>query len=105
MRETIELRLSDERSIFVETEVTKSRNQELGAGGGSSSITKSFDIVSATLSDVAGNLEKHLSELERGPNKVMVEISADIRAGGNIFIVNGGTQGGIKVQLTWERDD
>jgi hypothetical protein len=31
-----------------------------------------------------------------------VEINASIKGGGNIFIVNAGGGGGIKLQLTWE---
>ena len=38
----------------------------------------------------------------RKPSKVVVEISASIKAGGNIFIAHGDTEGGIKLTLTWE---
>ena len=101
MKQLIELTLSEGRSIFVEAEVEGGPFREL-SGGTQETVKKTFDAVSQTLSAVAENIETQLSALARKPSKVVVEINASIKAGGNLFIANGGAEGGIKLTLTWE---
>jgi hypothetical protein len=103
MKQLVELTLSEGRSIFVETEVESGPFREL-SGGTQDSVKKAFDEVSQTLTAVAENIEKQLSALVRKPSKVSVEISATIKAGGNIFIANGAAEGGVKLTLTWETE-
>ncbi len=100
MKQLIELTLSNDRSVFVETEVESGPFRELS--GAKEKVQETFDAVSQTLSAVAESIETQLSALARKPSKVVVEINADIKAGGNIFIANGGIGGGVKLTLTWE---
>jgi hypothetical protein len=101
MKQLIELTLSEGRSIFVEAEADGGPFREL-SGGKEERVQKAFDTVSQTLRAVAENIETQLDGLKQKPSKVVVEINAAIKAGGNLFIVNGGAEGGIKLTLTWE---
>jgi len=107
MKQTTKLTLPNGRAVYVEAEAPASSGaQDLSTKSPGTIAEKAFDIVSSTLAGIAADIEQHLNEFgARGPQKVMVEINAEIRAGGAIYIFNGGAQGGIKVQLTWERKD
>ena len=90
MPQFIELTLSEGRSVFVEAK-SESAGQfrELSADTEKSVVTKAFAEVSGTLRAVAESIESELGKLKSGPRKVVVEISAEIKTGGTIFIANG----------------
>lgn len=105
MAKITKLTLPNNRAVYVEAEEVKpSGPQDLSSGDDKSIAEEAFDVVSSTLAEVASNLEQHLSEFgAKGPQKVVVEIHAEIKGGGSVFIVSGEAKGGLKVQLTWDR--
>jgi|WetSurMetagenome_2_1015567.scaffolds.fasta_scaffold120054_2 hypothetical protein len=103
MRQLIELTLDDGKSVFVEAETEPSGSYRELSGGKQESVKKAFSMVSETLAAIAADIESQLCKLARGPDKVTVELIADIKTGGNLFLFSGNAKGGIKLQLTWER--
>lgn len=104
-KQIVELEVKPGLSIYVEAEADTSGGsyREL-SGGTQEKVKKAFSDVSEVLSAVAANVQEKFGALkEAGPNKVVVELHAQVKAGGTLFLINGEGQGGIKVQLTWER--
>lgn len=105
MANLIELQLSNGKSIFAEVEETEDSQKGHELSGGTRNIGQvSFDLIATALAGIAEDVEGKLSDLqEKRPKKVVVEISANVTASGSIFITSGKVQGGIKLQMTWEK--
>ena len=104
-KQVIELEVKPGLSLYVEAdaEATGAPYREL-SGGTQDKIKKAFSEVSETLSAVAENVQEKFGALkDNGPKKVVVELHAQIKGGGKLYLINGEAEGGIKVQLTWER--
>ncbi len=104
-KEVIELEVKPGLSIYVEAdaEPAGAPYREL-SGGAQEKVKKAFSEISETLSAVAENVQEKFGALkDNGPKKVVIELHAQVKGGGKLYIVNGEAQGGIKVQLTWER--
>ncbi len=111
MADILELTLPNGKSVFVEVEGRSGFEaggdiNEMSAekGGAKNVATAAFDLVSSALTGIAENIEDNLAKLEeKRPDKVTVEISAKVQAGGKLYIVNGSAEGNIKLQMTWEK--
>lgn len=104
-KQIVELEVKPGLSIYVEAEADTSGGsyREL-SGGTQEKVKKAFSDVSEVLSAVAENVQEKFCVLkDNGPKKVVVELHAQVKGGGKLYIINGEAQGGIKVQLTWER--
>lgn len=105
MSDVVELSLKNGGSVFIKAEnefptlEARSVSPEDGDDG---IVHESFELVSSSLAAVAQEIEEKISGLPNKPNKVVVELSANVEASGSIFIANGTAQGAIKLQMTWE---
>lgn len=105
MSDVVELTLKNGGSVYIKAEnefpVMKSRSPDAESGD-KGMVLESFELVSSSLAAVAQEIEEKISGLPNKPNKVVVELSANVEASGSIFIANGTAQGAIKLQMTWE---
>ncbi len=105
MSDVVELTLKNGGSVYIKAEnefpamKTRASNSEAPEQG---MVQESFELVSSSLAAVAQEIEEKISSLPNKPNKVVVELSANVEASGSIFIANGTAQGAIKLQMTWE---
>ncbi|MGH1350302.1 MAG: CU044_2847 family protein [Methyloligellaceae bacterium] len=103
MSDVVELRLKQGGSVFIEADKSFGQLRSVAEPQSENGlVTESFELVSSALAAVAEEIEEKMATLVNRPSKVVVELSANVAAGGSIFIANGTAQGAIKLQMTWE---
>lgn len=98
---TLELKLSDTVSIFTEVEDTGSgRRQDVSNNKGK--LEEKFEKVTGSLSAIAEAMEAQLAKIPR-PDKVELEMGAELKGGADLWIVSGETKGHMKIKMVWDK--
>jgi hypothetical protein len=101
--ETLELKLDDASSIFVAVEPSGdpgSRRQDVSRDG---RLQENFAKVSGSLRAVAETMEAQLATMTRRPDRVQLEMGAQLKGKAELWLVAGEATGHMKITLTWEK--
>lgn len=108
----LELKLDDGGTVFVEVgqdtpEIEGSDTDTSmdvakgGSGADDSPLARSFSTVSKSLKGIAETMENQLKEMSKRPDKVQLELAAEISSKAGVIIVSGAAKGALKLTLTW----
>jgi inner membrane protein involved in colicin E2 resistance len=97
---TLQLQLSDEAIVYVE--VRPSANERLREVS-TEKLEANFDKVSRSLRGVVQSINAQLDQIPIRPDKITVEMGAELKGEADLWLVSGEAKGHIKISMTWEK--
>lgn len=98
---TLELKLDEQASIFVEVQTPAGRREDVSSVD--SKIEESFDKVSGSLKKIAEAMERQLASMTRRPDKVQLEMGAQLKGNADLWLVAGEATAHMKITLAWDK--
>lgn len=94
---TLQLHLDETSSVFVEVQQTGRFEDVSGTN-----LEANFSKVSASLAAIVESMERQLGRLPRRPDKVTLEMGAQLKGQADLWLVSGEATAHLKVTMTWD---
>lgn len=101
--EVLELKLEDGMSVFAEVKPSRRPGEGRMEAVSNRKLEAQFSAVSGSLAAIAQSVETQLAKLVRRPDKVALEMGAELRGAADLWLVSGEAKGHMKITLTWDK--